>query len=69
MYVNGQEVGTAQSVANAWTGNDGTLRIGWNGSDALDAYIGRVFISKDPHTPEIWTAFGKPLHVPLTNLG
>jgi hypothetical protein len=33
-----------------------------NGTGPCDCYIGRVFISKDPDTPQIWTAFGKPLH-------
>jgi hypothetical protein len=31
-------------------------------SDCTDIQIGRVFISKNTNTPEIWTAFGKPLH-------
>jgi hypothetical protein len=36
--------------------------------DTGDFDIGRVFISKNPDTPEIWTAFGKPLHTPRIDL-
>ncbi|MCK5138503.1 MAG: LamG domain-containing protein [Thermodesulfovibrionia bacterium] len=63
LYVNGIEQGTPQAIANPFIYNTGDLQIGNSfGSTGLDCYIGRIFISKNPDTPEIWTAFGKPLH-------
>jgi hypothetical protein len=56
------------AIANAWAGGTGnTLYFCAESATGnnLDAFIGRAFISKDPNTPEIWTAFGKPLHQPL----
>jgi hypothetical protein len=26
-----------------------------------------IYITNNPDTPQIWTAFGKPLHLPLVN--
>ena len=68
LYINGIEYGTPQAIANPFTVKTAIMAIG-NAyqSSGQDCYIGRVFISKDPDTPEIWTAFGKPLHTPLTN--
>jgi hypothetical protein len=64
-YINGIENGTAQDIANTWTGGTGLT---WyftedhNAANGVDAFIGNIYMGKDPDTPEIWTAFGKPLH-------
>jgi hypothetical protein len=68
LSINGvKAIGTA-TPSNSW-GHSGTgnfyFGAGPTGINNADVKIGRVFISKDPDTPEIWTAFGKPLHVPL----
>jgi hypothetical protein len=44
----------------------GILRIGGDGStNFIDGTICNFYITNNPNTPEIWTAFGKPLHQPL----
>jgi hypothetical protein len=35
---------------------------GWNSQDCL---IGAFYMSKNRYTPQVWTAFGKPLHIDL----
>jgi hypothetical protein len=71
-YINGQENGTAQDIANTWGGGSGLtwyFTEDYNNANGVDCFIGNLFMGKDPDTPEIWTAFGKPLHIPLTVLG
>ena len=71
-FIDGVENGTRQAIANTWTGGTGlNLYFGSDSSgyNCGDVLIGRVFISNELYTPEIWTAFGKPLHTPLTILG
>jgi len=70
LYINKIEVGTPDNLPDAWSGTGGNIAIGgyYGASDDADVKIGRVFISNNPDTPEIWTAFGKPLHVPLVDL-
>ncbi|MHC4316731.1 MAG: hypothetical protein ACYSW3_30180 [Planctomycetota bacterium] len=71
-YINGQENGTAQDIANVWGGGSGLtwyFTEDYNGTNGVDAFIGNIYMGKDPGTPEIWTAFGKPLHIPLINKG
>jgi len=62
LIVNGMSLGS-NAIASSFSGVNGYLRFG-DYNDGVDCYIGRVFISKDSNTPEIWTAFGKPLHMP-----
>jgi hypothetical protein len=69
-YINGQENGTAQDIANTWGGGTGLtwyFTEDYNGTNGVDAFIGALYMGKDSDTPEIWTAFGKQLHVPLVN--
>jgi hypothetical protein len=35
------------------------------GSRQIGGYMDKIFITSNPDTPEIWTAFGKPLHIDL----
>jgi len=70
-YVNGEEVGTAQTIANEWNGTlSPTLYFGCDRSEGNNAgiYIDQVYITNDPNTPQNWTAFGVPLHVPLLEI-
>jgi len=70
-YMDGTERGTPQSVANAWGGGTShTLYIGasYAAGGNLDFSVHSFSISNDPNTPEIWTAFGKPLHINLTDV-
>jgi len=70
-YINGQENGTAQDIANTWGGGNGLT---WyftedhDGGNGVDAHIGAIYMGKDPNTPEIWTAFGKPLHQQIADI-
>jgi hypothetical protein len=68
-FINGMENGTAQDIANVWGGGNGLtwyFTEDYNGANGVDAFIGNIYMGKDDNTPEIWTAFGKPLHTPLT---
>jgi hypothetical protein len=68
LFVNEIETGTAVAMTESFAGSTtGTLYIGSDhdqGSN-LYCYIDQVFITNNPNTPEIWTAFGKPLHLDL----
>jgi hypothetical protein len=71
-FINGMLNGTPQDIANTWGGGSGlTWYFGsdHNGANGADIFIQYIFLTKKQGTPEIWTAFGKPLHVPLTVLG
>jgi hypothetical protein len=65
LWVNGEFIGY-DTVANAWNYGTGTLYIGSNdvGGGGMDCFIDQLFITKSPYTPQIATAFGKPLWVP-----
>jgi hypothetical protein len=68
LKVNGVEEDFDSTVTESFTNpSSNTLYIGASrlGDNSTDSFIGRVFISNNPNTPEIWTAMGKPLHVPL----
>jgi len=69
LYVNGISRGTPNAVSAAdWAGDGtGTFYFGgdYEGSNGADVLIDQVYITSDPDTPEVWTAFGKPLHMPL----
>jgi hypothetical protein len=65
--VDGIEIDRA-NIEGTWAGGtSGAMQIGgWNsGSDRSDIYVDQVYVSNNPNTPQIWTAFGKPLIVPL----
>jgi hypothetical protein len=68
-YINGMENGTPQDIANTWGGGSGLtwyFTEDYNGANGVDAFIQTLWFGKDPGCPEIPTAFGQSLHVPLT---
>jgi hypothetical protein len=70
-YINGKENGTAQDIANTWGGGTGLtwyFSEDYNGANGCDVKIQKIFMGKKQWTPEIWTAFYKPLHQPLVDL-
>jgi hypothetical protein len=70
-YINGQENGTPHTIANTWGGGTGLtwyFTEDYNGANGVDAFIQTLWMGKKANVPEIWTAFGKPLHVPLVDL-
>ena len=67
LYVNGILIGT-DTVANSWAGiTTGTLYLGsdYSGGSGIDCFVDQLTISKNPHTAQNWTAFGKPLWRPI----
>jgi hypothetical protein len=70
-YINGIENGTPQTIANTWGGGTGLT---WyftedhNGTNGVDAFIQTLWMGKKANVPQIWTAFGKPLHTPRIDL-
>jgi hypothetical protein len=72
-FIDGVENGDSpEDIANVWDGlTSGTLYIGadYAGSNIADITIHEMYITDDPNTPEIWTAFGKPLWTPLVTEG
>jgi hypothetical protein len=62
LFINGVQYGTPITISNSFTEKTGTMYFGrHNSSDSgQDCYIGRVFVGK-ANTPQIWTAFGRPL--------
>lgn len=69
-YINGQENGTPQTIANTWGGGTGLtwyFTEDYNGTNGCDAFIQTLWMGKKANVPEIWTAFGKPLHLPLVD--
>jgi hypothetical protein len=70
-YINGQENGTPQDIANTWGGGSGLtwyFTEDYNGTNGVDAFIGNIYMGKDLGCPEILSAFGVPLHIPLIDL-
>jgi hypothetical protein len=70
VHINGVTYIGTDTTVNSWAhSGTGVLRFGADGPGTSgtnsDVLISRCFISNDPDTPEILTAFGKPLHVPL----
>ncbi|MCK5612125.1 hypothetical protein KAR91_60195, partial [Candidatus Pacearchaeota archaeon] len=67
LHINGVLLESA-AISNAWGyGGTGTLYLGssylsWSGQDC---FIDQITIAKNPHTPQNWTAFGKPLWRPI----
>jgi len=68
-YVNGILLDHEDS-GGSWSKTTGTMYLGADesGANSADCLIGAFYITKDRFTPQIWTAFGKPLHVPLVDL-
>jgi len=69
LILNGRSGGIEQhSAANAGIGS--YLYFGHTGQAGMggDVNIYRAFISSKWDTPEIWTAFGKPIHSPLMRI-
>ena len=67
-YINGIENGTPQDIASVWGGGSGLIWYfteDYNNANGVDAFIGNIIMGKESETPEIWTAFGVPLDVPL----
>jgi len=67
-YIDDVENGTAQTIANIFVPNSSdVLYLGadYAGANISDIFIDEVYWIDNPHTPQIWTAFGKPLHQPL----
>jgi hypothetical protein len=65
-WVNGQLLDSESSLGS-WAKTTGTMYLGadesgWNSQDCL---IGAFYMSKNRYTPQVWTAFGKPLHIDL----
>jgi hypothetical protein len=66
-----QEIVTSAFTVEDMSNSGGIMYIG--SRQAADQNIGglidKFFVTNNPYTPEIPTAFGKPLHLPLTLLG
>ena len=62
LWVNSVEVASITSTTGTW-GGDGTgiLRF----SDDINIWIDQIYVTNKENAPEIWTAMGKPLHLPL----
>jgi hypothetical protein len=60
----------SDTISGTWGDDITNIRIAcrYNNSGASDIYFSDIFITDDPNTPEIWTAFGKPLHTEITDV-
>jgi hypothetical protein len=68
-YFDGEPLGTTvvNQAVSSQTNSDLVFANRYDDQYGVDVFIGRAFVTTDPNTPEIWTAFGKPLHVNLTD--
>jgi hypothetical protein len=69
-YINGIEDGHAIDILNVWGGGNGLtwhFTEDYNNANGCDAFIGKITMGKLAHTPEVWTAFGKPIHIPTVD--
>lgn len=67
LVLNGISQGV-DTIQDPWGGStSGTLYIGQEGdeSSGIDAWIAGFYISDNPHTPDRWSVFGKPVYMPL----
>ena len=70
-FINGKENGTAQDIANTWGGGNGLtwyFSEDYNNGNGCDIKIQKIFMGKKQFTPEILTAFYKPLQLPIVDL-
>jgi len=68
LYINGILIESA-SLSEAWDGGTTYDNLyfcaGPTAVSSVNAFIDQIYITNNPYTPQIWTAFGTPLHVPL----
>ena len=69
-FLNGIENGEHIEILNVWGGGNGLtwyFTEDYNNANGCDAFIGKITMGKKAETPEIWTAFGKPIHIPTVD--
>jgi len=68
-YINAADNGEVH-LTEVWTGGSDLtwyFTEDYNNANGCDAFIGKITMGKKTDTPEVWTAFGTPIHIPTVD--